>query len=82
MIEVVFFLFSSMPIRASVDALCRDEQGQILCDPRTKRLLTRREIVVRSISYYNISALLYTIRHYKSANPLVHVCLKFIPSGG
>ena len=26
-------------IRASVDALCRDEQGQISRDPRTKRLL-------------------------------------------
>ena len=34
-------------IRASVDALCRDEQGQISRDPRTKRFLTRRESLAK-----------------------------------
>ena len=29
------------------DVLCRDEQGQISRDPRTKRLLTRRESLAK-----------------------------------
>ena len=33
----------SLCIRASVDALCRDGASEISRDPRTKRLLTRRE---------------------------------------
>ena len=36
-----------MGIRASVDALCRDEQGQISHDPLTKRLLTQRESLAK-----------------------------------
>ena len=35
------------PIRASVDALCRDETGQILRDPRKNCLKTRREFLTR-----------------------------------
>ena len=34
-------------IRASVDALCRDGTSEISRDPRTKRLLTRRESLAR-----------------------------------
>ena len=40
-------------VRASVDALCRDETGQISCDPPTKSLLTRRE---RLASFRNAPA--------------------------
>ena len=35
------------PIRASVDALCRDETGQISRDPRKNCLKTRREFLTR-----------------------------------
>ena len=34
-------------IRASVDALSRDDTSEISRDPRTKRLLTRRERLAR-----------------------------------
>ena len=34
-------------IRASVDTLCRDGVSEISRDPRTKRLLTRRESLAR-----------------------------------
>ena len=39
------FAVNTVPvyIRASVDALCRDDTSEISCDPRTKRLQTQRE---------------------------------------
>ena len=43
-------------IRALVDALCGDEQGQISHDPRTKRLLTRRESLAKPSKHANNSA--------------------------
>ena len=43
-------------IRASVDALCRDEKGQISRDPRTKRLLTRRESLAKASKQASNSA--------------------------
>ena len=43
-------------IRASVDALCRDEQGQISRDPRTKRFLTQRESLAKPSKYASNSA--------------------------
>ena len=36
-------LLTTLLIRASVDALCRDGTSEISRDPRTKRLQTRRE---------------------------------------
>ena len=43
-------------IRASVDALCRDEAGQISRDPRTKRLITRRESLAKPSKHASNSA--------------------------
>ena len=43
-------------IRASVDALCRDETSQISRDPRTKLLLTRRENLARPYKHASNSA--------------------------
>ena len=43
-------------IRASVDALCRDEQGQISRDSRTKRLVTRRESLAKPSKHASNSA--------------------------
>ena len=42
-----------MPIRASVDALCRDGTSEISRDPRTKRLQTRRESLARPSKHTN-----------------------------
>ena len=41
------------PIRASVDALCRDDTSDISRDPRTKRLPTRRESLARPSKHSN-----------------------------
>ena len=60
-------------IRASVDALCRDEQGQISRDPRTKRLLTRRESLAKPSEHASNSAF---------ANISLYICLtsSYLPS--
>ena len=50
------FPYSFQNIRASVDALCRDEQGQFSRDPRTKRLLTRLESLVKPSKHASNSA--------------------------
>ena len=42
-----------MPIRASVDALCRDDTSEISRDPRIKRLQTRRESLARPSKHSN-----------------------------
>ena len=40
-------------IRASVDALCRDDTSEISRDPGTKRLQTRRESLARPSEHTN-----------------------------
>ena len=40
-------------IRASVDALCRDDASEISRDPRTKRLQTRRESLAMPSKHTN-----------------------------
>ena len=40
-------------IRASVDALCRDDASEISRDPRTNRLQTRRESLARPSKHIN-----------------------------
>ena len=45
-----------MYITVLVDALCRDEQGQISRDPRTKRLLTQRQRLAKPSKHASNSA--------------------------
>ena len=47
---------SRVCIRTSVDALCKDETSQISRDPRTKRLLTRRESLAKPSKHASNSA--------------------------
>ena len=44
---------SLVPIRASVDALCRDDPSEISRDTRTKCLQTRRESLARPSKHTN-----------------------------
>ena len=62
-------------IRASVDALCRDGTSEISRDPRTKRLETRLERLVRFSKHTsNISEISSLVIHKLS---LAHTCLQF-----
>ena len=53
------------PIRASVDALCRDERGQISRDPRTKRLITLRESLAKPSKHASKSAFVHITANIK-----------------
>ena len=50
------YAYTSLYIRASVDALCRDETSQISRDPRTKRFITRRESLAKPSKHASNSA--------------------------